>query len=440
VIKNADKGELVSDNDGAENVKRGFVESAFKKKDDAKERELFELLWEHRNGDPLTQQQLLDVLYPITPERLIHPKNPEVRLSNKQRLGRDKSSVRHLCSEVRRKLEKHFTARPDDPYHIIFRPGGVYRLIVVPRNTTNGVRKFWDPHFDSGREVHAVHAEYSFYTAIEIGLVWRFYDCNERIRDPAVAQLKRKLDEPNLKEFRRIFTKMEDNIGVTSPYVAWGDSAGLSKLVKCFEDTYFEAIEPTILRHKSRDAQRKILQQSLILLGTAPANTAIRNVLDRYSSDFSMQLKPTAVFDGKRTCRVTLVNPDEAERQQFNKYKIKFVPSEDPSRWMLETYPEERKALVILTRVPNWQAEDEIPNPITMIEADYSRAIFQMAALLADKDRLGGETRGKDEWPDNLPPYFQALFIAQTRDPLEPDKALFVPEPLTFLTCREYKP
>lgn len=132
------------------------------------------------------------------------------------------------------------------------------------------------------------------------------------------------------------------------------------------------------------------------MLGTAPGNSMIADVL-RENPNLPIRMEEGAYVQGKAYGRVTLKDPTSHELELLGDFR----PVCTDSVCTLDFSPAQGFVLVILTRIPNPFAD----TTVTILNADFGRAVEQLALLLTDEERL----RAGKELPRKPSKYFQAL-------------------------------
>jgi hypothetical protein len=287
-----------------------------------------------------------------------------------------------------------------------------WRKLDDPRSLT---RAFWQAHLASPPghraplkasvpDVSIVYTEPLFYQDWPRSHVFRYYDCNAEHSDQALADLKARHEDA-----------YKDTLHVAYPYVSWGDVEARDLIARWFAAYTFIKVEPFITRRPMDES--RLWDTSLILFGDARNNRFIADVLRHYP-DLPIRLEPGG--------RVTVDNPADSEMHHF----ARFQPLTTDSSCTLRYSRQEEIALAILTRVPNPHAPYL---PVTILNADFSRALAQMARVLTDEHRMQN-ARQLIKFKIPLPGAFQVLCAV----PIPSIETAYRPVSLHFLTARTY--
>jgi len=311
-----------------------------------------------------------------------------------------RDSVRQSCTDLRNALDRYFNSIAYG-WKIKLPPanGHGYQLDWKKVNDPQtAVRAFWRVHLDCPRDVAVVYIEQLFFQCWPKRLTFRYYDCNEEHKKQALAELK----ERHLDAYE---AHKNDGLNAAYPYVAWGEIEARDLITRWFADHAMVEVNPVIPRQLKDDAP--IWAHSLILLGAAPGNRFIVEFLQR-CPELAFSLEEGATVNGRCCGRVTVKNPTEDEMQRFA--RARYNPVRTDLGCTLDFSPDWGKVLAILTRVPNPDAD----TPVTILNADYGRAVEQMAALLTDEERM----RTGKELPTSLleSDSFQILFAVPIFD------------------------
>jgi hypothetical protein len=302
-----------------------------------------------------------------------------------------------------------------------------YHLDIKRREDAQSVtRNFWAAHRDSGKDIRIVYTEYLFFLSRADLLVFRYYDVNDQTSpEAALADL-----ENRHKDAFDSFTKRGKKLQHKTPYVSWGEITARDIIVNWFSEHQAIKVEAVIPAHIPKEKQQELWTQSLILLGAGPGNLFITRGLKPFPQlDFSVDIPSSS--NGDRGGRVIVKNKPSDEELQSWKESNKFKVTRTKLGCVLEYYPENKWALVILTRIPNINIDP--PIPITIINSDYSRAVFQVASFLTNETQM----RAGVNLPPLLPTYFQALYAVPTRLP-DTNELLYEPGDVELLAFRNY--
>lgn len=340
---------------------------------------LFSYLWKHRYEDS-------------PPDKIWHEALEERATYVKD--GPSASRVRDRCRDLRGALED-YSAEIRKGWRFYF-PDAIrtvgYRLRWIKVNDPNSATSaFWRAHLDSAADISIVYIEQLFYQDWWERLTFRYYDCNEEHSREALAELKHRHQEA-----------YNDRIKAAYPFVAWGEVEARDLITRWFAEHAMLKVKPVVTRRIKDDSS--IWQDSLILLGAGPGNHMISD-LEKYYPDLPIRMPEVGLESSPRRCgRVTIQRPTRDEMRSF----ARFNPVRVQSGCTLDFHPDQGTLLAYLTRVPNPHTD----NHVTVIHADFGRAIEQIAALLTDEGRM----RTGKELPPDLPDSFQVLFSIPISD------------------------
>lgn len=333
-------------------------------------------------------------------------------------------AVRTAISELRNAVKNYFKDHyPPWSFKIPDAPGSGGYVIDWKNKLAyeaSVARAFWHPHFakkpnkQESRDINIVYNEYLFMHYWPELLVFRFYDVN--------AQAPYELDE--LEKKRKIafdhYAKKKDgikNLRPTTAYLTSGEVEARDAIVKWFSDNEATEVQPVIPSHASDKGLDSYWHNSLILLGSAAGNPLIEEVMKRQPELPIEAVMPSMEIDHRRHAvriKGKLTQREENRLMDIdkdkNRYPIDLVKNGDD--YELRFIPEKDWALVVVSRVPNHKTNDTALNPITILQCDYTRALWQVASVLT-KDSELVERSPFNPLRGN---YFQAIFLVPTRD------------------------
>jgi hypothetical protein len=378
---------------------------------------LFTYLWENR-----TRLVPIDELWEVI------SRNKDV-----DKKKRD-ANVRSAIASLRRDLKSHFPTREkstdekpasESPIHKwridvlnAVRGDGYQITWMRVDDPSNVTRNFWNPHFsyegnNKLREILILFNEYQFFQYWPDLSVFRLYDVN-RPEDLS------KLDDPSDLRKPHYDHYVRKVLRPSSPYLTWGEVAARDRIIDWFDRYEATQVTPVILRHATEAQWKSYWNQSLILLGSTAGNPFIEQVL-KHNPKLPIRMELPSMKKPHRRPSVIISSAlTDSEQEHFNEVaedeKTYSIRSEKTEAGLeLQFIPEKGWALLILTRVPNPRSTPDYPNPVTILLGDYTRALLQVAAFLTNE----ADITNNRYFNHNLPNYFQALFLVQTRDERE---------------------
>jgi len=287
---------------------------------------------------------------------------------------------------------------------------GLYQLSIrTEKHDDDATWAFWRPHIKSKHGVAIVYVEQQFYTDWSKNLVFRYYDCNEDNRSLQVLK-RRHLD---------IYKAHENQLIPSFPYVSGAEIKARDRIGRWFVNHASIEAQNVIPRHHTHDAA--LFESSLILLGSGESNEHIKTALAA-SPKLPMKMELGAQEGHEWFGRVVFTDPTKEEKTRLqNIPNLDFSFSE--TLGIVEFAPKNGMVLVLLTRIPS----QKNGTTTTILNAEFGRAIEQLAILLTDEARMES---GK-ELPTGLPEYFQALFAVPV-DQLTPTNQVIHLERLVF--------
>lgn len=396
----------MSDTDELRTVYEAILETEYLR-NSASLTALFKYLWENRDESSNT----LDIW-----EEALH----KYSRSESKDLSRGAydyaQSVRERCLELRKALVD-FSKHGNSPWQIILpaaKPNRGYQLQLVRSTTVSSYTfAFWEAHIKADRDVCVTYAEQLFYENWPERYAIRYYDCNDDHPGAAILELKEKHPDAYKKE-----------IVAAYPFVAAGDIEARDSIMRWFDTNALMNVKSGATRTRN---DREIWESSLILLGGAPGNRMIGDVLESHP-ELDFKLKEWCVeLDGQLFGQILVKHYDAVELSRFQRFR----PEIGDSSCALHYSAERGAVLAIVTRVTNPYAN----SAVTIVNGDFGRAIEQLADLLTSEERMHGK-----EWPSAIgfpmPESFQILFAIPIKS-LSEDHLL--PKQIEPIAWRIYK-
>jgi hypothetical protein len=346
---------------------------------------LFKYLWERKEIKSQTVNVWEECLYAVS-------------RSKDKDLPRDQYDyerpVRERCKLLRKALQE-YSSRQNAAW-IVDLPSGIptqgYQLrLVQKRNEAEGTFIFWRDHLSCNSDVCLVYVEFLFFQSWRNRYVISYHDCVEEHPALALEELKKKHPEA-----------YDQEINVAYPFVSAGEIEARDLIAEWFDKHAMVRLKTAVTRRRN---DKDIWNDSLILFGERTGHKMIAEVLNT-QPDLEISLTERWVtLEGRTRGQVKVKNPTEEELKRF----ARFMPERKGAECLLHFSPQEGTVLVIVTRVPNPYSR----SVVTIINADFGRAIDQVAALLTDKERMNSK-----EWPKlgNSPAHsFQVLYAIPVR-------------------------
>jgi hypothetical protein len=272
-------------------------------------------------------------------------------------------------------------------------PGGPkrgYRLEWFKRDDPQSATlAFWRAHLNPPRDVYIVYPEQLFYQDWSDNMVFRCYGLDSEQPEQALAELKRL--RPDM---------YKDGLVVAYPFVACGDIEARDLITDWFAQHTLVEVQKAITR---RMDDRAIVEGSLILLGAAPGNRIIADVLRSHACQhLAFRLIERGPDTERHTPgRLLVKNPTIEELDRLAPYS----PESSSGDCTIQFRPDKGAVLAIVTRVPNLYSD----TTITIINSGFSRAVEQLARFLTNEEHVRSLVKqiGAHE---TLPASFQVLF------------------------------
>jgi len=312
----------------------------------------------------------------------------------------DPNTVRVQCADLRKHLKEFASSyigtsrlRCDLP------PANLaesYRLIFTEIETKwRATHGFWKAHLSSGLNVITVCNEPLFFRDWDerVRKVTRYSDINQEDTDSRKALEKLKQLHPD---------DFKESLECSHSYLPSGEIFARQRLEEWFDQAAGIKIRNLVSRHMNG---QELAETSPILLGNTRTNRFIREILKSEDcAHLAYTIRP------ERFGVIEIANANENEIEALRRLPPSSVRFGNESAEVVDSPDSARYVFGLVTRIPNVYGE----GAITIIAADYTRFIDQIARVATDESLLRHIVE-KADWKDSVAPQsFQALLMMRT--------------------------